>query len=242
MQKEEWKIINGFEDYEVSNHGQVRKIRGHSSGKIMSPKKKKNGYLEIGLRKNKKRDFKYIHILVLEAFKPNKDLTKTECNHLDGNKENNYVGNLEWCTHKENIKHAIEIGLMIPIKGKDHPNSKSTENDIIEIQKMLSSNDYKNGRITQTDIADKFGIAQQTVSKINNNKSWKHLKTDHKPVRVISVGEKNSKVTLTDKKVIKIRKLSNEGILTQKDIAKMFGVDQTTISNIKRGKTWKHVK
>lgn len=101
-----YKKIKGFERYSVSNLGNVR---SDISGKILSQRKASNGYLRVNLRTGKiayeKPTVVHVHRLVAEAFIPSID-GKTYVNHIDGNKQNNAVENLEWCTPQENSKHA----------------------------------------------------------------------------------------------------------------------------------------
>lgn len=113
--KEIFKPIKGYEDrYKVSNLGRVMSLNYQNTkrAKIMSPVKHHLGYLLIHLGKNK---IKMVHTLVAEAFIPNPE-GKKYVNHIDGNKANNKVTNLEWVTSKENVNHAIRIGLRDPHK------------------------------------------------------------------------------------------------------------------------------
>jgi len=80
------------------------------TGKILSLNKNKLGYVQIILHKENKKSSKRIHRLVAQAFILNPNKCK-EINHIDGNKQNNSVDNLEWCSRKQNIRHAINNGL-----------------------------------------------------------------------------------------------------------------------------------
>ena len=103
-----WKDIQGYEGlYQVSNLGRVKSLR---RDKILAPKKNWDGYLRIQLWRNNKNVFVSIHRLVAQAFIDNLE-NKPFINHKDGDKQNNYVENLEWCTQKENIYHAQKMGL-----------------------------------------------------------------------------------------------------------------------------------
>jgi hypothetical protein len=97
----EWKPINGFEDYEISNTGIIRK-----GEKIIKPFDN-NGYDRVQLNKGDARVKKLVHRLVAEHFIPTDDNT-LQVNHKDMNKRNNEVSNLEWVTCKENVNHAIK--------------------------------------------------------------------------------------------------------------------------------------
>lgn len=94
--------INGFERYEVSNLGKVRNIK---SGRILKPSLQKNGYLTYGLYENNKQKFLYLHRIIATAFIDNPD-EKPCVNHIDENKLNNDLSNLEWCTVRENMIHG----------------------------------------------------------------------------------------------------------------------------------------
>lgn len=99
----EWKIIRGFENYQVSSDGEVK----NSEGKILKPFKAGSGYLQVHLFKDEKRHKKYVHRLVPEAFLLDK--AGNEVNHIDGDKHNNSVSNLEWCSRKHNLIHSYYV-------------------------------------------------------------------------------------------------------------------------------------
>ena len=101
---EQWKEVNGYEGlYEVSDQGNVRNTR---IGKILKPgKNKKTGYLYVNLCKNNKRKNFYIHRLVAQAFIPNPD-NKPTVNHINEDKTDNSVENLEWATMSEQQRHG----------------------------------------------------------------------------------------------------------------------------------------
>ncbi|MDN4492883.1 NUMOD4 motif-containing HNH endonuclease [Ureibacillus aquaedulcis] len=112
MEKEIWKQFEETDKkiYFVSTKGNVKsvdKVKGNEY--LMKPNKNKGGYLRVHIGGNVKKEF-LIHRLVGQAFIPNPE-NKSEINHIDGNKENNRVENLEWNTRKENVHHAHEMGL-----------------------------------------------------------------------------------------------------------------------------------
>ena len=94
--------IDGFENYEVSNLGKVRNMK---SGRVLKPRLHKNGYLMHGLYENNKQKQLYLHRIIATAFMDNPE-AKPQVNHIDENKLNNDLSNLEWCTEKENIIHG----------------------------------------------------------------------------------------------------------------------------------------
>lgn len=104
----ERKHIKGHHDrYEASIYGE---IFGEKKDTPLSPGISKDGYLRVVLCENGKPHTKKVHRLVAETFIPN-PCNKPEVNHIDGNKQNNRVTNLEWCTHQENVRHAFATGL-----------------------------------------------------------------------------------------------------------------------------------
>lgn len=110
MLNEIWKPVVGFEGlYEVSNLGNVKGVkRQGSSGGILSPAVRKDGYLHVNLRKNGNAGMFLVHRLVAEAFIPNREF-KEQVNHIDGKRSNNLAENLEWTTRSENCLHAHDV-------------------------------------------------------------------------------------------------------------------------------------
>ena len=98
---EKWQIIEDYSSYQVSNLGRIRSKKG-----ILKPIKSSNGYLHIFLYNNGIKKQFLLHRLVCKAFKKN-IYNLSEINHIDGNKENNNINNLEWCTRKENVHHFL---------------------------------------------------------------------------------------------------------------------------------------
>lgn len=104
------------------------------------------------------------------AFIPN-IYNKPHINHIDGNKQNNNVSNLEWVTQSENMKHAFKTKLQIPLENELHPNCKLSNDEIISIRYM-----YKVGNISQSKLGKLFNCSQTNISKIISNKRRNNLK------------------------------------------------------------------
>ena len=104
----EWRTITEASNYEVSANGQVR---NRTTKKILKGRLSKNGYLQVSIKIDATQKFcnRYIHRLVALHFIQNPN-NKREVNHIDGNKENNTLSNLEWVTSSENQKHRHLIG------------------------------------------------------------------------------------------------------------------------------------
>lgn len=108
-----WKDIKEYEGlYQVSNLGNIKSLDKKDSlgrkvkGKKMKPIKRKDGYLDITLHKNGKGKHFLLHRLIAEAFIENKN-NSNEINHIDENKTNNKVENLEWCNRSYNINYGL---------------------------------------------------------------------------------------------------------------------------------------
>ena len=101
----EWKKIEGYEKYEVSNTGLVKSLVKKQPVILIPQINKKNGYLCVDIYTNKKRKNSTIHRLVANAFIPNID-NKREVDHIDGNRQNNNVENLRWAHHYENARNC----------------------------------------------------------------------------------------------------------------------------------------
>ena len=158
MQDEVWKDIPGYEGlYQVSNLGKVKSLNKyhHKREQILKSRITKYGYYETALCKNGKMKFIGTHRLVALAFIPNL-LNKEQINHKDGNKLNNFVDNLEWCTSLENIHHAIRTGLE-KVYGHENYNAKEVrqldlDGNFIKKYKCLKYAQQETG-IKYTDIS-----------------------------------------------------------------------------------------
>ena len=147
MQNIEWKSIKGFEGlYEISNTGIVKALprlkhsnRGdyYTKEKILKQTNAQCEYYRVPLTdKNHIRKYFLVHRLVASAFIENLNNFE-DVNHKDGNKLNNNVENLEWCTRSYNIQHAFKIGL--------RPTVKQLYNKVCELEKRIASMEYKVG-------------------------------------------------------------------------------------------------
>ena len=130
---EEWEQIPNYENYEISTNCKVRSIdrmvnrkngKTHFwKGKDILLSKSTHGYWQVGItNKNGVKKTMAIHRLMCLTFLPFGYKPSLQVNHIDGNKENNNIENLEWCSGEENIAHAVRTGLMK--KGGELPYSK----------------------------------------------------------------------------------------------------------------------
>ena len=122
------------------------------------------GYRELILNGKNHR----VHRLVAEAFIPNPNGFR-EVNHIDGNKQNNSVKNLEWVTHSENMIHAYQTGLEQPRCGEQHHAHKLTEDAVKYIKQLYVKRDKEFGAVA---LAKKFNVDRTTIHDIVRGKTW----------------------------------------------------------------------
>lgn len=175
--QEIWRPAPGYEGfYEVSNLGRVKRPAQHrkkSNGinqfypdRVLKPHLV-NGYHYVGLRlDSSKKDFKQVHRLVAIAFIPNPE-NKPQVNHVNGDKTDNRVENLQWMTEQENIAHSVENGLR-PL-GEKNPSAVLTEAQVLEIRATYGKT------LTRKEAMEKYGISRGCLAGITRGKTWKHL-------------------------------------------------------------------
>lgn len=158
-----------YPDLEVSMCGIMR---NRNSGNIYAWTSCGTRYLcaMYGMGKGHKKRMKQ-HRVLMETFVPNPE-NKPHINHIDSNRMNNRLSNLEWCTAKENSNHAINAGRMNHIFGENNGLSKLTEENVIFIRKNYVEGDVNLG---QKALAKKFGVTPWTIRQVVNYKSWKHI-------------------------------------------------------------------
>jgi hypothetical protein len=163
--KEIWKDIIGFEGYYmISNLGNLYSVRSKQNKVICL---NACGYLRTRITCPKNKGSFLVHRLVAAAFIPNPKKYK-EVNHVDGNKTNNHVSNLEWCDRSRNCKHAVDIGLNPPQKGEDAPRAKLCNEDVFEIRRLK-------GKISGYRLSKKYNVDRCTIYRIWNHKNWTHI-------------------------------------------------------------------
>lgn len=175
-QIEVWRPVVGYEGYyECSNYGRVRgvdrvvtKINGATvkyEGKVLYPRYNHKGYLSVCLSKGCKGRYHRVHRIVATAFISEPPSDKHQVNHIDGNKANNHVANLEWVTASGNIVHAYSMGL-----SSNAHKERVTEKDVLAIREA-----YSKGEITQRSLAIKYGVCYDSIWRIINRKTWTHI-------------------------------------------------------------------
>ena len=150
------------------------KIYSQSSRKFLSTHLDKDGYEKVKLvcDDNQRHTFS-VHRLMMENFFPREDMETLQVNHIDGNKLNNNIENLEWCTCRENINHAKIHGLRAKQFGENNPSSKLTEKEVKEIIQLLLTKKYSGAEIDRM-----YGLCKDYSNSIKRKERWKYLTKD----------------------------------------------------------------
>lgn len=162
---EYWSLITKYPTYSVSNLG---RIKSNFTNKILKGSLDKDGYIIIKLSRPY-RVSERLHRLVAQTFLDNYG-NLPQVNHKNGNKLDNSIYNLEWCTAKYNNCHAHKTGLMNVPKGEKHHKSKLTAKQVKNIRLYYEQLGY-----SQKELSKIYKVHQSVIGKIINNKIWKHL-------------------------------------------------------------------
>lgn len=158
-----WENIENTNGYQVSTAGQIRRIR-NGVEEILKPKINDGGYKSYSIPR---ACTPLVARLVGLAFIPNPD-NKPEINHIDTNKQNNNVTNLEWSTKLENMKHAIDCGLIV--RGEKHKSSKLNNISVKKIRRLFAT-----GKYTKLGLSKQFNTHRSNIQDIISGKTWSHL-------------------------------------------------------------------
>ena len=175
--KEIWKDVQGYEGiYQISNMGRVksieRKAKKYDGMRIVRERYLKlnnnDDYYRVKLFKDGEKKILKVHRLVALYFIENND-NKLEVNHIDCNKKNNRIDNLEWCTLQENSKHAVNN--FLKCHGENHSCAKANEKIVKYIRKLHNKNNF----IDQKKLGIIYGVKSCTINNIIHNKTWRHV-------------------------------------------------------------------
>lgn len=170
---ERWLPARSFEgQYEVSDKGRVRSLNYNKTRgliKFISKNINKGGYHVVALRKKGKGYLPTVHKLVMGAFVGSRP-EEMEVNHIDGNKLNNRLENLEYVTRSENCKHSFVMGLQCN-KGVRHSQARLNDEKVIEIRKLCGDG------LTRKEVAEMFGVTAGQITNIMCGRGWKHVKS-----------------------------------------------------------------
>jgi hypothetical protein len=238
--QEEWKEIIWAPGYHVSNLGRVKSIlrRGPLGANYLerdlTPSKvggkADNQYMRVAISlKRVGQGMRYckVHRLVAEAFIPNPE-NKPEPNHIDGDKSNNRVDNLEWATKTEQMKHAINVLGFNPSKyaanpqpGETNGHHKLTEAMVIMIRESEKS---------AYALAKELGMDRNHISEVRLRRFWAHLPETAKELQIRQAREKRTGIQLTQEQIAEIR----SSVGTNRSLAEKYGVCERTIWRCRR--------
>ena len=166
-----WKPIDFAEGYYISNYGRVRSTR-KGQDRILKLSHTKDGYIKCGISLHGSSCRFRVSRLVAEAFVPNPE-NKPTVNHIDGNKDNNRADNLEWCTHKDNVRYSKQAGHYYMLEGRygelnpNYGNHKLSEfyKNNPEISKIKNSRKGKciPVRVIKDDMVEEFDYIGEAV-------------------------------------------------------------------------------
>lgn len=153
-------------DYYVTDEGHIWSAK---SNRFLTEHEDKNGYKKVrlcckDLAPGKTHTFS-VHRLVLENFNPVSNMSELQVNHIDGNKNNNSLSNLEWITCYENIHHAIDNHLRAEINGAAKLN----------IQQIKEIFVRANAGERNIDLSKQYGVHPDIIGKIKNGRMWKEV-------------------------------------------------------------------
>lgn len=179
----EWKQIPSFPDYEVSEHGEIRRVapdRNNHKIRILKSWTANHGYPMVTLIKNRRKYGVLVHRAVCEAFHGPAPSPEHQVAHGDGVRTNPKAANLRWVTRSENMADCEAHGTLArglshgrttkperTPRGEKHGACKISE----EIARTIKGSPHKSGRA----LAEEFGISPASVSMIRSGKNWSHL-------------------------------------------------------------------
>lgn len=171
-----YRKVVGYDDYYVTNDGRVWTNNRKNGIERFMKQRCMGGYMSVALYKDGKAKHVRVHRLVAQAFIPN-PCNKPYINHIDGNRVNNNVENLEWCTQKENVHHSIYVlgrwtssdkqRASASVQGKK--NRKLTMEQANELRRL-----HKEEHISSTKLSEMYNLNLTSVKRILNGKAYKN--------------------------------------------------------------------
>lgn len=158
------KAIEPSKTYWIFRDGTIKRKDGHTMSKYVD----NYGYYVVDYRLDGKRNHKRVHVLLAKAFIPNPRKLRT-ISHINLNKLDNSLENLEWASDLQNIRHGFKNGAYKNVIGSRHYLAKLTEKDIPRIRSMPFV-----GK-THEEIAKEFGVSRRHITDIINRVCWKHV-------------------------------------------------------------------
>lgn len=205
--------------YYVSRAGKVISKKVHIHELKVFETNKGYQYVKTSTSKGKSRA-EFIHRLVAKAFIPNPD-NKPEVNHIDGNKHNNCVENLEWVTSKENKDHARNHHLIRPAKGEKSGMTNLTNNKVRAICEDMERNE-----LTIKELSKKYNVTKDTLYSIRTRRAWTFISEDYYFPK-----KTKQKYKFSENTIRKMCKMFEQGY-TSTQVSKKLGINKSTANDI----------
>ena len=221
-------ITDGIEtDYIINEDCEVINLRTNRKISVY-PIDDNHRYARVRLFVNGKWYQKGIHRVLMETFRPIENSVELEVNHIDGNRANNSLSNLEWVTPSENVKHAFKLGLRGSLKGENNPRSIWTQEQVIQICELLCA-----GK-SEHNISELFNISPTLIHNIRSHTAWTEISSKY------VFPEKKGNTRITEEDAINICEMIKNGE-SNETIAFLFGLKPSYIKDFRNKRTWKQV-
>lgn len=220
MEQEVWVKTKESEYYEVSSHFRFKSLKPCKNGLppvILSTPISKTGYFVVNMYIDGKNHVKKAHRLFAQAFIPNPE-NLPQINHKDGNKLNNSISNLEWCTGEFNVRHAFKTGLIPKCLGENQSATVLKNEQVLKIFKSK-----KSSRL----LSIEYGCSPSAVSSIKTGKTWGWLTG-------LNYSKSRERVKFSNKIILEVFN-SNDGWA---HISNKYGVSISHIGFIKSGRAY----
>lgn len=172
----ERRAIPGFDGrYEMDEQGTVYAMfpfRDWPIGRTIKNRVHPQGYVTTGLSQNGRTVNRTVHRLLMLTFRPIENSRQFDVNHIDGNKQNNNLSNLEWLTHKANIQHAhkvLDAWAVNQTRGEHMNTAKLIPDQVREIRAL-----HQMG-ITRGQLAQQYGVTRENIRAIVLRMTWTHV-------------------------------------------------------------------
>lgn len=174
---DEYRIFEfGGLKYKVYKNGDIYGKRGKLKQRL-----NRDGYYDVTIGSKDNRSTRKVHRILMMVWKPLEDYEGMEVNHIDYDRTNNNLDNLEWVNHKQNVKHSSDVGHYRNFKGTKNPKAHFTERQVRTIRSM-----YKNGWTIPQIIYEIYGVTHSSnhseytkthgwISDIVKYRTWKHI-------------------------------------------------------------------
>lgn len=208
----------GFDKYCACSTGQIYSIR---SGSYLQPVLQSTGYMQVTLSQDGTRKNFSVHRLIAMAYMEIPEGSDI-VNHKDGNKQNNKLLNLEWCTQQENVHHAILTGLR---KGTRNPD-RSLDDETAHCVCKLIQDSWRN-----KDIAETLEISSQIVANIRFGRDYQEISCEYNFTEILP-----SRRKLSIEKLVGICEMLQDN-KSYNEICRVYDISSATVSKVKNRKS-----